>query len=191
MFSAIFGMGALLNNRQTNYLSVDTIAMICLIVSGFCDMFDGTIARMCKRTEQEKEFGVQLDSLADTVAFVAYPAMFLLFKVGNDWITTTIACLYGFSGIMRLGWFNITTGENHGEFFGLPVTLAAAIFPLLHFAILWFNIPAAIADAITQSTFAIVSILFISNFQLRKPGMLFKIIMSICAVAAILILLIV
>lgn len=43
------------------------IAMCCLIISGICDLFDGFIARKCKRTEEEKKFGVQLDSLVDVI----------------------------------------------------------------------------------------------------------------------------
>ena len=34
------------------------LAIICLILSGVCDMFDGKVARMCKRTKEEKEFGI-------------------------------------------------------------------------------------------------------------------------------------
>ena len=37
-------------------------ALSCLIVSGVCDLFDGKIARMCKRTKDEIKFGIQLDS---------------------------------------------------------------------------------------------------------------------------------
>ena len=32
-------------------------AIICLIFAGICDLFDGIIARMCKRDDVEKEFG--------------------------------------------------------------------------------------------------------------------------------------
>ena len=30
-------------------------SLILLMLSGICDMFDGKIARMCKRTEEEKQ----------------------------------------------------------------------------------------------------------------------------------------
>ena len=40
-------------------------AMLCLIAAGICDLFDGAAARRCKRDETAKEFGVQIDSLAD------------------------------------------------------------------------------------------------------------------------------
>ena len=41
-------------------------ALLCLMVSGLLDAFDGRIARTKKnRTEQEKRFGIQIDSLND------------------------------------------------------------------------------------------------------------------------------
>lgn len=40
-------------------------AIFCLAFSGLCDMFDGKIARTKKnRTEDEKRFGIQIDSSA-------------------------------------------------------------------------------------------------------------------------------
>ena len=43
--------------------------------SGLCDAYDGKVARMKKvRTEEEKAFGIQIDSLADMVAFGVLPA---------------------------------------------------------------------------------------------------------------------
>ena len=40
------------------------MAIFCLALSGLCDMFDGKIARTKKnRTEDEKKFGIQIDSL--------------------------------------------------------------------------------------------------------------------------------
>ena len=46
------------------------IAVFCLLFSGFCDAFDGRIARTRKHsTEQEKRFGIQIDSLSDLLCF--------------------------------------------------------------------------------------------------------------------------
>ena len=45
------------------------VAVFLLLLSGACDMFDGAIAARCKRNEEEKLFGVQIDSLCDLVAF--------------------------------------------------------------------------------------------------------------------------
>ena len=57
-------------------------AVCCLAFSGLCDMFDGKIARTKKnRTEEEKCFGIQIDSLADIVCFGILPIV-LGFKLG-------------------------------------------------------------------------------------------------------------
>ena len=49
-------------------------ALLCLMVSGLLDAFDGRIARTKKnRTEQEKRFGIQIDSLNDVVCFGVLP----------------------------------------------------------------------------------------------------------------------
>ena len=49
-------------------------AIVFLAFSGLCDMFDGKIARTKKeRTEDEKNFGIQIDSLCDVVCFGVLP----------------------------------------------------------------------------------------------------------------------
>ena len=46
-----------------------------LLFCGFCDAFDGKVARTKKgRTRMEKDFGIQIDSLSDLVAFGVLPA---------------------------------------------------------------------------------------------------------------------
>ena len=52
-----------------------SMAVICLIISGICDMFDGKIARTMDRTQMEKRFGIQIDSLCDLVSFGILPAL--------------------------------------------------------------------------------------------------------------------
>ena len=53
-------------------------SLACLVFSGVCDMLDGKFARMFKRTEEQKEIGVQLDSLCDTFCFLAVPVVFMM-----------------------------------------------------------------------------------------------------------------
>ena len=94
-------------------------AVICLILSGICDMFDGTVARTAKRTEMQKAFGIQIDSLADVMSFGMLPAAigYCLFDLsGNQSIAATvltaaICVLYVLCGLMRLAWFNVTEEE--------------------------------------------------------------------------------
>ena len=52
-----------------------TAAVVCLMVAGICDGFDGTVAKTKKnRTEDEKAFGIQLDSLCDVISYGVFPA---------------------------------------------------------------------------------------------------------------------
>ena len=50
-------------------------ALICLVIAGVCDMFDGKIASTMERTRQDKRFGVQIDSLSDLICFGVLPAL--------------------------------------------------------------------------------------------------------------------
>lgn len=55
------------------------LGVMCLAISGLCDMFDGKIARTKKnRTEDEKRFGIQIDSLSDIVCFGVCTCGFVL-----------------------------------------------------------------------------------------------------------------
>ena len=50
------------------------IGMVFLLLCGLCDTFDGKVARTKRnRTKLQKDFGVQIDSLSDLVAFGVLP----------------------------------------------------------------------------------------------------------------------
>lgn len=162
VFCAVVGMGLLLGTSDR----MDTV-MILLIIAGVCDMFDGVVARRFQRTEQEKRFGIQLDSLADTVSFVAFPAAILLTVTQCHPVGMMIACFYVFAGIMRLGWFNVTTEGNKGVYQGLPVTYAALILPLCYLALRLLRLD--YLHIVYPALFACVALLFILNFRMKKP----------------------
>lgn len=177
VFSSLTGIACLVAYDG----NIMPMVLILLILSACFDMFDGTVARRCKRSEQEKEFGVQIDSLADTISFVAFPAMILLKLTGIHIVTLLIAFFYAFAGIMRLGWFNITTAENPGMFQGLPVVYVALIYPILYLVLTYCNISAfgmyfAVASAI-------IALLFISNFKTKKPSL--KVLLGFAGLAVI------
>lgn len=177
VFCAIIGIGLLLCAG-----TMDT-AMIMLILSGVCDMFDGVVARRFKRTEQEKQFGIQLDSLADTVSFVVFPAVILLAVTQCHPLYMIIACFYVFAGIMRLGWFNVTTEENKGFYQGLPVTFSALIFPLCYLVLRLLNLD--IFHIVYPVLLACVGLLFILNFRMKKPGIKVLLLFAALGVAVI------
>ena len=108
-------------------------SLIFLLLAGICDMFDGKVARMCKRNEYDKKFGIQIDSLADTVSFVCLPVVIML-SLGMDSITSIIGfVLFILCGVLRLAHFNvIADADGPVKYYsGLPVTTTAFIFPIL------------------------------------------------------------
>ncbi len=146
-------------------------AVICLIAAGICDLFDGVIARRCKRDEREKAFGVQLDSLADLISFGAFPFVFLVNFVPAEpaFMIPAIAvgAVYVLAAVTRLGWFNITTEENKGFFQGMPVTYSALIIACVY--PLSYIIGERVMGAVYIAVYAIMAILFVLNFKAKKP----------------------
>lgn len=151
-------------------------AVFCLALSGLCDMFDGKIARTKKnRTEDEKQFGIQIDSLCDVVCFGVFPIV-LCYELGMRRIySMAILVLYGLAGVIRLGYFNVMetkrqqeTSENRKYYQGLPITSMSVVLPLLFVVSLilpgyhWFLYALHI-------TVEVVGILFVADFKFRKP----------------------
>ena len=142
LVSSILGMFCAIDGRLT-------LAVSCLAFSGLCDMFDGKIARTKKnRTDDEKSFGIQIDSLCDIVCFGIFPII-LGYKLGMcKAYSIAILAFYGMAGVIRLAYFNVMeakrqseTSENRKYYQGLPITSMALI----------------------------VGFLFIFNFRFRKP----------------------
>ena len=90
-------------------------AMMCFMAAGICDLFDGTIARMCKRTEEEKNFGIQLDSLVDVMSFIALPVVLVIKVAGITWYSVIACGLYTVFGVARLAYFNVCQEENEDK----------------------------------------------------------------------------
>ena len=147
-------------------------ALSCLIVAGICDLFDGTVARMCKRTKEEKEFGIQLDSLVDVVNFLVFPIIIYI-NIGLDkWYFVLLYILYALCGVVRLAYFNITLEEENKDkaikyYHGLPVTYAALLIPLLY--LISYVISSNIHTIYFSIIMLIISILFVSNIHIKKP----------------------
>lgn len=146
-------------------------AMIALVAAGICDLFDGVIARRCKRDKAEMEFGVQIDSLADVVSFLALPAVLGLRLIEGTGVFKYVLIFgYVLCGIIRLAWFNTSAAAEgvRTHYDGLPVTYAALIFPLM-WSVLGFFPGLAFGGIIWAAGYAVVAILFILNVKIPKP----------------------
>lgn len=148
-------------------------AMLCLIAAGVCDLFDGAIARRCKRGEAAKQFGAQIDSLADVMSFLALPAVLgLRLMSGAGFARYPVILGYILCGIIRLAWFNTSAAEGSGgartHYDGLPVTYSALIFPVLWSALGFFGEFGA-AAWVWAAVYAATAVLFILNVKVVKP----------------------
>ena len=153
-------------------------AMLCLFLSGFCDAFDGKVARSKQnRTEDEKAFGIQLDSLCDVVSFGVAPA-FLCYMLGMDSILgIAILCVYCVCAVIRLAFFNVlegnrqkTEGGCNKTYRGLPVTSISIIFPLIY--LLRSAMPDGVFPVVLHIMLALTGFLFILDFSVKKPDWL-------------------
>ena len=130
--SAVLGVGLSMYGHTS-------MAVVCLMVSGFCDLFDGTVARTRKRTESEQKFGIQIDSLADMICFGVLPAA-IGFSIGlTRWYESAALIVYVLSALIRLAYYNVTEdelefceGTRRVYYDGLPVTTVALIIPLIY-----------------------------------------------------------
>lgn len=164
-----------------------------LLLCGLCDSFDGLVARTKKnRSQMEKSFGVQIDSLSDLVAFGVLPAC-----IGMALIRTSpflqqmfsheqgavglrilggaifaVLALYVLAALIRLAYFNVTEEERQRTeggvrktYTGLPVTSAALIFPVV--MLLRYILPMDISFLYFPVTL-ITGYLFLCKFQMPK-----------------------
>lgn len=150
------------------------LALVCLAFSGLCDMFDGKVARAKKnRTEDEKRFGIQIDSLCDAISFGIFPALWAYCMGMKSALGIGILILYTTGGVIRLGYFNVmeekrqqTTEEARTAYNGLPITSIAIILPLVAVVgILWRQQ----ACVLLHLTMLAVGILFVTKIRVPKP----------------------
>lgn len=168
LLSSVFGMTQAIHGRFKT-------AIFCLALSGLCDMFDGKIARAMKnRTEDEKSFGIQIDSLCDMVCFGVFPAMICYLLGVRGPIGMAIIAIYCVNSVIRLAYFNVMEAKNalvdeSGEKFykGLPITSMAIVLPLVF--MVQFFIPDFAFRICLHIALLIVGSLFVVNFKLKKP----------------------
>ncbi len=113
------------------------IASLFAWLGGAFDIFDGKVAR---RFNLSTEFGVQLDSFADSITFVLVPTFFIfqaIYQQANGFlffISAVASIFYVISGLRRLIIFNINTDAGSvGKFFvGVPTPLGAILLWIVY-----------------------------------------------------------
>ena len=149
-------------------------AIFFLGMSGLLDTFDGKVARTKKnRTEDQKRFGIQIDSLCDIVCFGVCPVIICWFSGMQTPWEVSILIFYCLAGLIRLAYYNVMeekrqneTSENRKYYQGLPITSMSVALPLLFvfaplcrgYFLIWLHL-----------LVLAVGVLFITDFRFRKP----------------------
>lgn len=161
-------------------------AMICLMLSGICDMFDGSIAATKERSLEEKRFGIQIDSLSDLICFGIFPGILAYIMNEKSYLSFLAAGFYVLCALIRLAYFNVTEEERQDSqdgkrkfYTGLPVTTAALFIPA--------------AYVLRRGNIILLLVMaaaFLSPIKIKKPyfmgklGLLFVGIMEFAVLAA-------
>ena len=151
-------------------------ALLCLMVSGLLDAFDGRIARTKKnRTEQEKRFGIQIDSLNDVICFGVLPALIGAALGSGEWWLRGCILFYILAALIRLAYFNVTeeerqsaTNEHRHYYLGVPVTAASFLMPFF-----WL-LPGRLAlneTVVYAVGLALLGMLFLTPLRIPKPDL--------------------
>lgn len=153
-------------------------AVFCLLLSGICDMFDGTIAATKARMDNERKFGIQIDSLSDLISFGVLPGLFVYMISGKNVFAGLIGALFVLCALIRLAYFNVAeeerqkkTGERRKSYLGVPVTTIAVFLPGVY--LLYDH---RICKSITCFPILLVlmGIGYLLPVEIKKPGLLGK-----------------
>lgn len=150
-------------------------AIIMLLLAGFCDMFDGKVAKTKKnRSKEECKFGIQIDSLSDMVCFGILPPMIAWSAGLCKAYHIAVFCCFSLAALIRLAYFNVSeeerqeqTSERRKIYEGLPVTSTALLIPIL------FCFQKDLGDAfpiVATVVYGVIAAAFITRFKLKKPG---------------------
>ena len=152
--------------------------VVCLLISGLCDAFDGAVAKSRKnRTEEEKMFGSHIDSLSDLISFGIAPVM-IGFGLGmQEWYYIILFALFALCALVRLAYFDVTeelmikAGQKRTSFEGLPVTNVAVAIPIFFLVATMFQESSPLAmELIMAGGYLLLAILFVVRFRMPKAG---------------------
>ncbi len=173
-------------------------AVLCLLFAGLCDAFDGKVASTMKRTDEEKRFGIQIDSLSDLVCFGILPAAIGYSAGMKFWWCYIILALYALCGLIRLAYYNVTEETRQKEedgarkyYMGLPITTASIIFPIVYAicALAGLN-NSGFLYIIYSVIIGLTAAAFVAPFKVKKLktlGLIVVVLLGVAAAAAILV----
>ena len=203
MLFAFAGIHFVFSNNDRSFI----LALLCLMIAGLMDMFDGKVASTKKnRTPSEKLFGIQIDSMADIISYGVFPSLIVYklaigdkqYPVDHPWQARIIICvcaLYLLCALIRLSYFNVDemerqnqTSESRHEYRGLPVTSVAVVLPAV-FIVSYFMGNSRPPIQTASIFLFIMAVAFITPFKMLKPHLIGKTVLILIGVAELVLLL--
>lgn len=191
MLFSFAGIHFVFSNSDRSFV----LALLCLMIAGIMDMFDGKVASTKKnRTDSEKLFGIQIDSMADIISYGVFPSL-IVYKLAigdvhypiehpiQARIAICICALYLLSALIRLSYFNVDemqrqaqTSESRHEYRGLPVTSVALVLPMV-FIVSYFTGTVRPPILPCLLLLIVMAVLFVTPFKMPKPKLVGKIVL--------------
>lgn len=145
-------------------------AVVALMISGLCDLFDGLVARRLNRDELQREFGGHLDTVVDACSFGFAPVV-LMHSAGMTSIPhTAVLVTFVCCTVWRLAYFEtvgLTSDGSTRYYSGLPTTYVALVLPLAFLPGFFDGDWLAISLTVAAVGLALA---MVSSISIRKPG---------------------
>lgn len=166
----------------------DDIAAFFLLLAGLCDAFDGMVAKTRKhRSDNDKLFGMNIDSLSDMVSFGIAPIMVGVAMGMTRWYYCIIYVIFALCGLVRLAYYDVSevnrlkdpTSTRRDSYEGLPITNVSLALPVFYlFATMFDMHPEWIGlnsdtiiiyqSIIMMACYVLCAFLFVFKFKMFK-----------------------
>ncbi|MBI4410452.1 MAG: CDP-alcohol phosphatidyltransferase family protein [Gemmatimonadetes bacterium] len=160
--SLLAGLGAIAAARGAGGAPAVGALLALAVVA---DTFDGRFARLFARSDTQRSFGVQLDSLSDALTFGLAPvvALGLLLPplpTGAQAAWWGAGFVYVVGAVTRLGFYNLVH-EDAAGFIGLPTPVAALVWSSL--------LLAPLTPAVSAAALVACGALMVSPLRIPRP----------------------
>lgn len=145
VFGLYLGLASIFYSIREDYERAAYFILYAIV----CDMLDGTVARM---TKSVSEFGKELDSLCDLIAFGVAPAVLVYHNylleeqlagtvVGRT--GAVVAIIFVMCGALRLARYNVFQSGRRESFTGLPIPAAGGAIAAFSLFMAYFELHVA------------------------------------------------
>ena len=154
LFAAVVAMFGAMESQAA-------MAGALLAIAVIADTFDGAFARRFSRTDTQRAFGAEIDSLSDAIAFGIAPVVCAAMLGWRGPVFWLAGFAYAACAITRLAYFNVHHDQQRG-FVGVPVPVAALI---------WSTALLFAPTTTTQTiVFAVSAVLMVAPLRIPRPA---------------------